>query len=69
MKKLRVNGDVKEYPSVETLVSLMDELGIDRDKGGVAVALNGSVVPKTEWSETNLSDGDDVEIIHAVQGG
>ncbi|MGH3658857.1 MAG: sulfur carrier protein ThiS [Micromonosporaceae bacterium] len=36
---------------------------------GVAVALNGEVVPRTEWSRTRLSDGDDLEVLTANQGG
>jgi sulfur carrier protein len=67
--KLRLNGDVKEFSTVDTIVTLLDELGIDRDAGGVAIAVNGSVVSKTKWSDINLNDGDEVEIIHAVQGG
>jgi sulfur carrier protein len=36
---------------------------------GVAVALNGSVVPRGEWPRTALADADQVEILTAVQGG
>lgn len=36
---------------------------------GVAVALNGAVVPSTAWSTTRLVDGDVVEIVTAHQGG
>ena len=36
---------------------------------GVAAALNGAVVPKTEWNSAKLADGDTIDIIHAVQGG
>ena len=36
---------------------------------GIAVALNGSVVPRSAWSETALKPGDDIEIVRAMQGG
>ena len=36
---------------------------------GVAVALNGVVVRRAEHSTTRLKDGDEIEIIRAVQGG
>ncbi|GAA3832810.1 sulfur carrier protein ThiS [Streptomyces chiangmaiensis] len=36
---------------------------------GVAAALNETVVPRTQWSSTPLSEGDRVEILTAVQGG
>jgi sulfur carrier protein len=36
---------------------------------GVAAALNEAVVPRSRWAATELSDGDRVEILTAVQGG
>ena len=36
---------------------------------GVAVAVNGVVVPRSAWSDTELADGDAVEVLTAVQGG
>ena len=36
---------------------------------GVAVAHNAQVVPRSQWSVTALADGDDVELVTAVQGG
>lgn len=36
---------------------------------GTAVALNGDVVPKSEWEKTQLVDGATVDILTAVQGG
>lgn len=41
----------------------------DGKKLGVAVARNAAVVPRSQWSATALADGDDVEIVTAVQGG
>ena len=39
------------------------------DPRGIAVALNGDVVPRSAWSDTHPSDGDHVEVLTAVQGG
>ena len=36
---------------------------------GVAVAVNGAVVPRSAWAVTELVDGDAVEVLTAVQGG
>jgi sulfur carrier protein len=36
---------------------------------GVAAALNGAVVRRTAWDSTSLADGDEVEVLTAVQGG
>lgn len=39
------------------------------DAGGVAVAVNGAVVPRSAWKSTSLTAGDRVEVVTAVQGG
>lgn len=36
---------------------------------GVAVAVNGEVVPRSAWDDTALADGDTVELLTAAQGG
>ncbi|WP_426996425.1 sulfur carrier protein ThiS [Pseudarthrobacter sp. N5] len=41
----------------------------DGQKLGVAVARNAEVVPRSQWSVTALTEGDDVELVTAVQGG
>jgi len=35
----------------------------------VAVAHNSSVVPRSQWHDTSLAEGDDIELVTAVQGG
>ncbi|WP_258802731.1 sulfur carrier protein ThiS [Pseudarthrobacter sp. NS4] len=46
-----------------------DGQATDGGKLGVAVAHNAQVVPRSQWSATALADGDDVELVTAVQGG
>lgn len=41
----------------------------DGGRLGVAVALSGSVVPRSRWAQTALQDSDELEIVTAVQGG
>ncbi len=36
---------------------------------GVAAAVNGAVIRRTAWDTTTLADGDEVEVLTAVQGG
>jgi sulfur carrier protein len=50
-----------------TPTSVADLLG--GDPRGRAVAVNGSVVPRERHAVTELADGDEVEIVTAVQGG
>lgn len=67
--KLRLNGENREFPQVQTLLDLLAALEIDPSKGGVAVALNNDVIPRTDLDTTTLHEEDRVEIVRAVQGG
>jgi sulfur carrier protein len=76
---IRLNGteqNVADGASVSTLVSQLtgrsigpDGRAADGGKLGVAVARNAEVVPRSQWHATALADGDDVELVTAVQGG
>jgi len=55
-----------EADSVETL---LEELGYSGARRGIAVALNGRVVPRSRWTDERPGDGDSIEIVGAVQGG
>ena len=63
-----VNGERRSL-GASTLDELLDQLGLARRREGVAVAVNGVVVRRSEWSARRLRDGDEVEIVGAVQGG
>jgi sulfur carrier protein len=66
---LKINGEPKTLDADElTLSELLERLDITQRKG-VAVAINNSVVPKSEWDGHPIEDGDAVEIIRATQGG
>ena len=65
---IRVNGE-SEPLSAATLEALLTEKAGDTMQRGIAVALNGSVVPRAAWRETALHAGDSVEIVRARQGG
>ena len=65
---IRVNGAERPL-DVETVAALVAALGIAPDARGVAVALNGAVVPRAKWTLATLTAGDQVEVIKAMQGG
>jgi sulfur carrier protein len=68
MTTIRING--KDEPlAAPTVAALLAERGIAPGTRGVAVALNGAVVPARRWTETPLGAGDALEIIRPVQGG
>jgi sulfur carrier protein len=49
--------------------ALLADKGIDDAQGGVAVAVNGEVVPRGDWDQTPLQPDDMIEIVHIVRGG
>jgi sulfur carrier protein len=64
---VRINGEDEAFAAA-TVADLVARR-IAPDARGVAVALNGAVVPRARWTETALSPGDRIEIVHARQGG
>jgi len=67
--KLVVNGkEVEEEPDITVDGLVSQSLKTDA-RDGIAVAVNGEVIPKGLWGERILEAGDRVEIIRAVQGG
>lgn len=65
--QLTVNGKpftALDPPSVEALVQRLTEA-----RRGVAVAVNGTVVPRSAWADVPLAEGDTVEVLTAAQGG
>jgi len=67
MSLIRINGE-DEQVQAATVAELVAARGILRRKG-VAVALNGAVVPAGSWDKTRLAAGDRVEIVKPFGGG
>ena len=65
--RLQINGDEKEFAGEPSLAELIAQLGMKADR--VAVELNLEIVPRAQWAETALHDGDKLEIVHFVGGG
>jgi sulfur carrier protein len=65
---ITLNGD-NIQTNAQTVKELLQETGQDLEAGGMAVAVNESVVTKEKWSNQELEEGDRVEIIRATQGG
>ncbi len=76
---ITLNGSrqsVADDASITTLISQItgrqlaaNGQATDGQKLGVAVAHNSEVVPRSQWFVTALAEGDDVELVTAVQGG
>jgi sulfur carrier protein len=68
MTRLRING-VEEEVAVKTVVELLVARGVDPAARFLAVAVNGTVVRRSEWPTRPLSPDDDVEIVRPFSGG
>jgi len=62
-----VNGTPRDLPTGVTLADVVGQLA--PSPKGVAAAVNGEVVPRSEWPSTPLAERDEVEVVTAVQGG
>jgi thiazole synthase len=67
--KIELNGAPRDLPEGATLDLAVRESGAGEGARGVAVALDGEVVPRGEWARTPLREGQAVEILAAIQGG
>ena len=63
---IEINGK-QTTVSAATVSLLTEELGIPAL--GTAIAVNGTMVPRTEWQAKSLKEGDKVLIIRAACGG
>lgn len=62
-----INGDARDVGPDATLASVLDDFGVP--ERGVAVAVDGAVVPRASWPGTVLHADAAIEILTAVQGG
>ena len=67
MISIHLNGEARQVPEGLTLASLLDWLQLPADR--VAVERNLEIVPRNQWSETTIGEGDRLEVVHFVGGG
>jgi sulfur carrier protein len=67
-----VNGEPRELPPGATVASVLELLDVGwaaPDFRGVAVAVDGEVVPRSCWAATTLDEGTAIEVVAAIGGG
>jgi len=64
---IHLNGEARQVPEDITLAALVDWLELPADR--VAVERNLEIVPRNQWSETMIGEGDRLEVVHFVGGG
>ena len=65
---IQLNGDDLVIESSSTVLDVLEKQGM-AEKKGIAVAVNQSVVPRTEWADRQINENDKLLIITATQGG
>lgn len=65
--QVAVNGEMREVEAGTTVARLVELLALAPER--LAVELNREVLRRARWAETELMDGDRVEIVHFVGGG
>ncbi|MEE4105518.1 sulfur carrier protein ThiS [Pseudomonas viridiflava] len=64
---IQLNGESFELPHGATVAALLTRLELAGRR--VAVELNLDIVPRSQHETTALSEGDQVEVVHAIGGG
>lgn len=68
--EIKLNGKAHTISQAPLpLLQFLREEGLDPELPGVAVAINFSVIPRSEWPEVVVQEGDAIELITARQGG
>jgi thiazole synthase len=66
---VELNGELVALPEGSLVTEAVEASGASGDQRGLAVAIDGEVVPRSEWGRTSLRDGQKVEVLAAIQGG
>lgn len=66
---IRLNGEVSDVAAGETVAAVLGRMQLSLDARGVAVAVDGEVVPRAQWPTFTLSEHARVEVLTAMQGG
>jgi sulfur carrier protein len=65
--KVTVNGNLKEFESVQTIAGLLDTLGIPTTSA--LIEQNGAVIARREFQTAAVNEGDTIEIVQMAAGG
>lgn len=67
--KLKINNQEKQYDQTELTVQQLLDIEIPHAQNGIAIAIDDSIVPKSNWNSTPIEENSSVLIIKATQGG
>lgn len=64
---IHINGDSQTIPKDSTLSELIDSLDLAGKR--FAIEINKTLIPRSQYAETQLNEGDKIEIVGAIGGG
>ena len=64
-----INGERRQVAASATVASVIESMDVAPNARGVAVALDGEVVTRSRWSDTELAEGARIEVVAAIGGG
>ena len=67
--ELKINNQTKQFATDSLTVQALLDLEIPIKQNGIAVAINITVIPKSNWNSHIIQETDDILIITATQGG
>jgi sulfur carrier protein len=67
--ELKINNQTKQFATDSLTVQTLLDLEIPIKQNGIAVAINNTVIPKSNWNSYRIQETDDILIISATQGG
>lgn len=68
MMRVSLNGSEHAFPEGASVRDVIDSLDVT-EAAGVAVAVDGTVIPRSQWNEVRLFANQKIEVVRAVQGG
>jgi sulfur carrier protein len=66
---IKLNGENKNLDTKVNVIEFLENQLQKNEFKGIAVAKNGTIVPRSSWEKTLIEEDDEIEIVHAVQGG
>ena len=66
--RLIINGKETMLDGSMSVIEYLASIGFD-EQGSIAVAINGEIISKDQYVETQLQDGDSMEVVRAIGGG
>jgi sulfur carrier protein len=67
--KIKINNQFLEFMAAPTAQELIRHIFPSGDFAGMALAVNQTVIPKSQWDTLLIQENDQIDIIKATQGG